>query len=91
MFAGLKGEAHPRRGRAGVVETVHGSAPDVDEVAGAARDNLFAEQELDLALNDVERLVLVAVDVRRRAAAGRHNASIAKYAPPDSSPVTRNR
>jgi hypothetical protein len=48
------------------------AARDVDEVADAAGDRLVAEQEVALPFDDVERLVLVAVDVRGRAAAGRH-------------------
>jgi hypothetical protein len=55
------------------VEAVHGVARDVDEIADAGGDQLVAEQELGFALDDVERLVLAAVDVRRRAAAGGHD------------------
>jgi hypothetical protein len=73
------------------VEAVHGAARHVDEVADACRDPLVSEQKAAFALEDVEGLVLVAVDVRRRTAAGRDDRLIAKYAPPVSAPVTRNR
>ena len=38
------------------------AARDVDEVAGPGRDRLVAEAELDLALEEVEGLVLAAVN-----------------------------
>ena len=54
------------------LEAVGRCRGDVDEVSRAGVDRLVAETELDLALEQVEGLVLARVDVRRRAAAGRH-------------------
>jgi hypothetical protein len=65
-----EGEHDPRRLRAGVLEAVHGTAGDVDEVARPGDDRLLAEQELNLALEQIEGLVLAGVDVGGPAARG---------------------
>jgi hypothetical protein len=70
---------------------MHGAARRVDEVADARRDPLVSEQKAAFALEDVERLVLAAVDVGGGPPPGATIASIAMYAPPVSAPVTRNR
>src|SRR5439155_25267312 len=82
-------EQHPRRLRAGVAEAVHRAAGDVDEVVRAGDGRLLAEEDLDLPREDVVGLVLAGKDVRGPPP-GVTSASVTKYAPPDSSPVTRN-
>src|SRR5262249_59376049 len=53
---------------------MHHAAWDVDEVPRLAMDGLPARPERDLALQQVEGLVLEVVDVRRRASSRRHHA-----------------
>src|SRR4029450_12410851 len=67
LLHGCRREREEQAGacRAGVMEPVHVAARDVDVVAPGRGDDSVAEPELDLALEHVERLGLVAVDVRR--------------------------
>jgi hypothetical protein len=57
--------------------------------AGRGADGLIADQRSDLALQDVEALVLVAMDVARRAIALLVSASISANRPFVWSPVAR--
>jgi hypothetical protein len=70
---------------------VDGVAWHVDEAARAARDDLIAEAKFDLARDDVEGLLLLRWICGGGPPPGGTIASIAKYEPPVSSPVTRNR
>src|SRR5215208_117237 len=69
--SGCEGQDHAHRLRALVLEAVHRPTRHIDEVADARGDPFLAEEDAALALDDVERLVLVAMDVGRWAAAGR--------------------
>src|SRR5262249_18796524 len=54
-----------------VLQRMHRAAWDVDEVPRVAMDGLPARPERDVALQQVEGLILEMVDVRRRASARR--------------------
>ena len=68
-------ERHQLNGRAAaqVLESVNGPAGNEDEVTSLGLIGRIAEEDLQAAAHDIERLVLPAVDVRRRASARRHD------------------
>ena len=68
---GSEGEDHAHGLVTVVVEAVDGAARHVHEVPGAGRHPLVSEANRAPALDNVERLVLVAVDMWRRASTGR--------------------
>lgn len=55
------------------VEAVPDAAGDVDEVAGLGDEQVVAVEELELAGQQVERLLLVRMRMRRRTAPGRNS------------------
>ena len=66
---------HQLNGRAGahVSESVDGPAGNEDEITGLGLISRIVEPYLQAAADDIERLVLAAVDVRRRAPSRRHD------------------
>ena len=58
-----------------------------DPSPGTGRDVPAIDMEPKLSVQDVERLVLPVVEVRRRAVPGGTSASMSAYAPPVSSPA----
>src|SRR5262249_18306804 len=66
-------DQHPRRAAALVLERVWRADRHVGEPAGAQQDALAIDRKRDLAVKDVEPLLLTAVHVRGRTAARRHD------------------
>ena len=73
-----------------VAERVDSTPRQEDRVAGAGLDPIVLDPEATSALQDVQELVLALVDVRRVSPPCGTRPSIAKNAPPDCSPETRN-